>query len=220
LVKKEAKACDRGASEACTNVAAAWLDGSLGRVDTERARTLLEAACADGAHLACVPLADLVTPERARQVLQRACDAGAPQACLALGGRLDDAEAYAAFSEACEARLLEGCYEKGLRLRAGRGVQAHPEEGRELLRRTCSMGSMPSCRELARLYIDELGDENLGRTLALGACRGGDGEGCAIAARLLRDAEDAEDRESAGVFSARACELGYAPACEGSGAPR
>lgn len=214
-VRAEARACDRGEPTACTNVAAAWRDGSLGVVDDVRAAALLEPACAAGAHIACVALSELVDDARARELLRGACPPE-PIACLHLGRRLRDDEptaAYEAFSTACAARILDACLQRGLMLRAGVGVAADPETATDVIRDACAGGSMAACRELSRIHAETDDDPTIARTLALGACQGSDAEACAMAADFMEAAAAPEDRESAPVFRSRACELGYQPAC-------
>jgi len=88
LVYQE-KACALGEVDSCLGAAARLRQGSQGvppdatRASSleARAETLLDAACGSGSGVACLSLAERVTPERARALRRKACELGQSRAC-------------------------------------------------------------------------------------------------------------------------------------------
>lgn len=233
-VRDDAEACDDGEPTACANVAVAWVDGTLGVVDEERAVELFASACDGGAALACVGLAGLVPADEAAPLLDAAC-ASEAIACLRQGDLLvgtDPAAARVAYVAACDGRVLEGCARYAHLLLDGIGGPADPEEGLSRMARACGEGSMMACREQALVRRGRGEDPALVMELLQYACRGGDGEACAVIAdtweAALSEGSGSADAGGSGatnaatpggprdveLFRRRACELGHAAACE------
>ena len=214
-LRDDAKACDRGDPYACTNVAAAWADGSLGVPDPARALALLEPACDAGAHLACVNAADLVDIDEATRLLTAACAEFMP-ACLALGRLVRDADPSAsqrALDTACEGGLFAACVEHAL---VGLASDAPGDRASALhrLRTTCSSGAPEACREFGRTLTDDpTEDPAIALQMLQRGCAGGDAESCSLVADALRRSDDPTGT-SADAFQRQACDLGWTPACE------
>lgn len=229
-MRVEAKRCDRGDAEACTNLGAIYEAGEDTAADPVAALALYTNACAQGAHLACINEAGMrragiatdPDPDRANTLLDQACSGGEPTACFELaralrqdGRGLDQARAL--FDAACDARILAGCRAYGQMLLAGEGGDPDPNEGLSVLARGCRNGAMGACYDEGRLYLDPtspFADRERAGVLLTRACLGEEAAACTTFADALRDGPLAGSTDAdATVWRQRACAYGDASAC-------
>ena len=208
----DARACEDGDPQACTNIADILLRRERAG-DLQMATQLLTDACSADAYLACVQLAGLADAMEAERILDEACQAGEAIACLRHADLERDSNplrAYGLYGLACEDRLFEACLRQGEMLKAGEGVSADPEAAFALFRYLCADGGVAGCRENAKEMLDPTSphaDADIGEILAQRACSGGDAEGCWVSAQAATVPADAD------AFRARACEFGFDRAC-------
>ena len=122
--------CDDRHVEDCVTLGVITLAKAAAPLDTERAVSLLRAACAEGSARGCLKLGD-------------AFHAGV------VAGDTDEADAY---RRACDAGANLGCVAAASVYLAGKGVAADPAYAATLLARVCDRGNARACFDLGRLY--------------------------------------------------------------------
>jgi lipoprotein NlpI len=186
-------ACDRQSAEACT---------ALGRMELETGEDASERS--RGAHR-----------------LEQACQSGDGPACTALGSwrmrqqEESGSEPYAdLLDRACELRDPEGCALAGRAAVNG----SDPARAEDLLGRSCELGWLPGCLELATYYLYGRGvtqDEARAKQLLEHVCRQDEPAPAAEACYLLAQIEGLGtiDTPRTQALYGRACQLGQSEAC-------
>jgi TPR repeat protein len=204
-----ARRCRAGDLASCAR-AGLMYQGDLGvAADPTRAWSLLRQACEGGDALGCAELARLYLSDdgarrdaaRAAELAETACEGGDGHGCIYLARLCTERIIYPATRDGCGSERVRRLREAAVaRLSTG-----------------CGGWAAYDCSALAMIYYP--GDPHTALRFAAGACEGGDPAGCYMLGRL---GEDAGDAPGAAALYARACQRGYAPACErdGAAAPR
>lgn len=191
-----ASSCHQGNGADCERLA----QGKRG----ERAFSLMEAACANGAMSACQDIgAHLVIGEfvlrdekRGVLLLKNACDKNQGAACAFLGrytlsqdsSPASGAKARAYVEKACRLNDAFGCGAAGVAWRDGLGGMSDARQADEFFGRACQLKQGDACVAWANLAIDERLPAT-GRIpafdLYLRACKLGSMKGCAYAGLRL-----------------------------------
>jgi len=232
-------ACEeRRSMRACTQLAAALLEGVQVPRDAARGRRLLADACTDqdSAPDACFQLGQVVEqgiggprdrPAGAK-FYSWACTAGSVQACMRRGELLyldgserqrDDREALSMFQRACEGKLARGCFLGGQIVDSGTNVPKDLPLAQSQYQLGCDLGSPEACNALGALEtqgVSGVPDLSAARTAYESALSLGSIEAKRGMARLLwYGLGGRRDRGRAKDLCREACQSGDALACKG-----
>lgn len=216
------RACDLELGEGCHNLAVMAARGDGGGASPAEATAAYVRACLLGYAESCVHAGDAVgqaDPDRARALYEAGCAAGRAATCVRLGNHLDEGTprdvdgANAAWTRACDLGSDAGCYNVAVSRKEGRGITADREGAVRDFRALCERGFARGCSQAG---------ETLWRTGADTEAVALFERGCALSEPVsclrLGDAYAAGravpvDAARAREHHARACTLGYAPAC-------
>jgi len=226
FARDDARHCDRGAAEACSNLAG-WYDGARPVDDSEaRAEALYRRACDAHADLACVNLGAMLAARdgneaQALDVLERACQRSEVVACwraaeLRVHGPSEVRDLHRGVQHltlACHAHLMGACVALGRVLLHNDELSSDPQSARAHFERACERVHPEGCFEVASFDL-EADVHGAARELAWArmerACVTGFPAAChRMSAYFLHEG----DAERAAFFTRVACEQGDADAC-------
>jgi TPR repeat protein len=197
--------CRTGDAQSCARAGLMYRQGRGVAMDVAKAWTFLQTACDGGDGLGCAELGQLYLGDdglrrdasRAAELAALACDAGDGHGCSDLVSLCAGRLIYPAPADQCSADAL--------RRLAARAVAT--------LQWECSGWGAYDCDTLATMYSP--GDPETALRFASRSCQGGDPGGCDDLGRLY---ENEGDATRARALYRRACDAGYATACEHFGA--
>jgi hypothetical protein len=191
------KGCTAGHAGSCASLGFAYEDGSGVEKDPARAMPLYRKACEGGDRWSCTRLAFALA-------------SGA-------GIAADPAEAVRLLESSCTGDDVMACAKLGSMLRVGEGVPADVKRAETLLRAACGKGSAWGCGELAGLLVARGAAQDMPEAVKLlgDACETDAPAFCAMLAGVLELGHGlARDPARAAALYRRACDRGYAPACD------
>jgi TPR repeat protein len=232
--------CDAGFVLACS-AALRWLGDPSHKTDAEdlgelHTRLESENGCWSGQAELCTQVArsyhvggDGVARDlpQAMRLYARGCDLGERVACSELGVALTYGEgiardlerAVALYDRSCRLGFPLGCANLGFMLEHGQGVARDEARAQTLYRESCAAGESYACRHAEMLAaeprdVPREGDPALRYWQR--RCERRDARACAFVSLLYLDGPDgfARDEAKSAEMLSRACELGYARACE------
>lgn len=213
------RACDHGEALGCVRLGELYLEEDSLVSDVEPTG----------------PLQDLAL---AASLFEEACDEGEMSGCVRLGllhrnrviFEADPVLGLELITEACDTDSPLGCAHLGRAMETGEGVPQDLVRATALYRESCKVEEMMGCFFLGGLYERGVGvpqDHDRAVDLYEQACFGtiegergspGVAESCFRAARLLASGASGEEGRHGYVsLYRRACEMGYAEACEHEG---
>jgi TPR repeat protein len=193
--------CETGDAASCARAGVLYEDGRRIAPDVDKAWSLLQKACAGGDALGCGALSQLFLSDdglkrdaaRAAELAQVACDGGDGHGCYYLSKLCNERLIYPGTGAACSAERVEKLREQAVAALWG----------------DCGGWRAYDCQTLATIYAS--GDSTTAHELAAGSCQSGDPGGCDELGQLY---EHDGDLTRAQALYGRACETGYARACE------
>jgi TPR repeat protein len=199
--------CRKGDLQSCARAGLMYRQGRGVARDVAKAWTFLQKACAGGDGLGCAELGQLYLADdglrrdasRAAELAALACDAGDGHGCTNLVQLCAERLIYPATGNQCSAEAIRRLAERAV----------------ATLQRECSGWGAYDCDTLATMYWP--GDPETALRFASSSCQAGDPGGCDDLGRLY---EDEGDAARARAFYRRACDAGYATACERFGSAR
>jgi len=161
----------------------------------------------------------------ARGYFEMSCDGGDPMGCFILGAMLADGEggekdlagAREMFGRACEDGDAGGCHLLGLMHLQGEGGPVDTEKALDLFDRACTAGDGRACLLLGDMSddTDDAGSLEMARSWYKAGCQGGEAECCYRLGMMYAEGRGGEpDAELASFLVTKACEMGYAAACD------
>jgi TPR repeat protein/tRNA A-37 threonylcarbamoyl transferase component Bud32 len=236
------KACENKHPRGCARLGHMLERGRGVARDLSRARTLLDAACAEDPS-SCALLASnmqgrpLPRPDagtiadlykKAAPHLDKHCRAGGVYACLELasmrqrgeGVSQDLAGALALFKKACDAGAAEGCTAAAVLALAGHDPAQGPAHALSAMRGLCSAGSLAACNDVAVASLDVSFTmrEDQGDSVLRLACGDAVPWGCTENGAAMRAPGVPKDVAGAASLLTSACTGGLATACVNLGA--
>ncbi len=209
--------CEDGLADDCEALGRLYAEGRLVEADLARAGAAFSAGCEKGAATACAELAAMSRDGRgvprnapmAAALYTLACQGGHGAACAPAAALFTSGEGGVPRDPRRAAGLLAaGC--------AAGDAAACARAGDDLERR-CDAGDAPACTQLGERLLDPrnpAADRALASRLLHRACERGHALGCADLGRMRQLGDGIpHDPDGARVAFARACTLGFAPAC-------
>lgn len=224
------KACDLGSAEGCYDLGNAFANVP----DPGNAVPLWDKGCKIGEPAACFRLGNAYASgwgaaqddARAAAAFKEGCGGGLAEACAhwgeavweGRGTKRDTQLAGELATRACELKDHAGCSLLGLVMMAGApGVPKSVSKGLALWNRECAAGFGPACSALGATLLQDGGMDKAADAAKLfeKACDGGDGQGCALLAKMVSEGTGGlewDDARAKALYK-RGCELGDGPAC-------
>ena len=144
--------CEVGITRACTALNAAQWRDQVKKENTECAKD--RDACDREAVLLLEGPRRPAEVQKARTLIDRRCREGAPEMCVRSGAEAmkvgDKAEANEAFDKGCRGGVAEACVELAGFQAIGVGAPRNVEAAARLLRVTCDKGNANACSAIAR----------------------------------------------------------------------